>query len=237
MRAKRVSRARPATARGGSRSRRRGAATDAGGAGREEEKLTAADKRYWLGRFLDQRDGHKCALLDASCRGALVIDHVNGNRDDWSEENLRWLCLSHNRRERDRRVGSGATVTKVSEGENGAREPGEVKRHVDYQAGSEEMAANELMEVPFLNWLEGRVRQAEQDREGPTAGAHRVLKSDAMNAGARYMDGSPSTSRKYLDKATSTEGPYKVVKNAWKEKVVVRRPPEEHGALAGDEAP
>lgn len=167
--------------------------------------MTTSDRRYWLGRFLDMRDGHQCKLQDASCRGALVFDHIDGNTDNWAEENLRWLCLSHNRRERDRRVGQGSTAKEVSEGGN--RQPGTVKRYVDYQAGSTEMAANELMEVPFLLWLEARVVQSEQDREGPVSGPHRVLKGDAINAGARAMDGSPSTSRKYLDKATSSEGP------------------------------
>ena len=64
------------------------------------------------------------------------------------------------------------------------------------------MQANDLFEAPYLRWLYDRLRLAEE-----------ITKQDAINAGARLVGSSTSTTRRYLDKETSSEGGLIVVKD------------------------
>src|SRR6266571_4982812 len=154
--------------------------------GERKQITTDADKRYWIRQWLDAEYGHKCALLDESCKGELIIDHKDSNRSNWKKENLRWLCLSHNKRQ----------VTVVQEREREKT----MKDVIDYQSGSAEMQVNDLAEIPYRNWLEGRLSLAE-------ATGKPLFKKQAIDAGAEKCNVSPTTTRKYLAKAVSELGP------------------------------
>jgi DNA-binding PucR family transcriptional regulator len=141
--------------------------------------MTDADKRYWIRKFLDMRDGHKCSLLDNSCKGPLIIDHREGNRGNWKEDNLRWLCTSHNRRS-----------------EIGEREREKLIRDdVDYRQGSTEMQVNERAEPKYRAWLWEWISKVGW-----------ITRKEAIYSGAKKFDISPTTTRKYLGKETSAEG-------------------------------
>lgn len=91
------------------------------------------DNRFWISEFLKIRDGYRCSMKDKTCKGSLVIDHVNGNGLDMRPENLRWLCVSHNRREGQR--------SRKSE------------REKNYEDGSAEMKVNIGAEPRFRSWI------------------------------------------------------------------------------------
>lgn len=113
------------------------------------------DARYWKAEFLKARDGLKCALKDETCKGELVIDHLNGNPDDNRPENLRFLCLSHNRRE--------------------GRRSRESEREKNYEKGSSEMRVNIDTEPYYRRWLLGRLLKEEYitKEEAINAGAEK----------------------------------------------------------------
>lgn len=156
--------------------------------------------RFWIGQFLDMRDGHKCVLQDETCRGPLVIDHKSRNRDDWRPENLRWLCKSHNARNLN------GALDRVSEREN------PLKDRVDYQAGSAEMQVNDNAEPSYQRWIDAWITQFGY-----------ITKKEAIRAGARVCEVSVQTSRRYLEPLISIEGPYYEVKDRFKRWVIKRR--------------
>lgn len=165
--------------------------------------MTDADKRYWIRKWLDQKFGHKCALQGDSCKGDLIIDHKDGNRSNWTEGNLRWLCLSHNKRE-----GNGRSSVCVVEPT--------LKDAVDYQTGSPEMRVNDYAEVAYRNWLDARVRRAEID-------GLPLRRKEAINAGAFMCEISPATAERYLNKLTSEAGPFFETKDVYRQRIILRR--------------
>jgi hypothetical protein len=60
-----------------------------------------------IAEFILQRNGDKCSLAGPamSCVRPWEIDHIDGNPDNWSPENLRLLCHAHNISERNRIAG------------------------------------------------------------------------------------------------------------------------------------
>ena len=127
-------------------------------------------------------------------------------------------------------------------GEPVADPTAKLREQVPYQSGSVEMQVNARAEVRYRRWLWGKIR----DGEGF------VTKFEAMHGGAEVCGVSPTTTRKYLGKLTSEEGPYHEFrshqgKQIWpndgtlrkmrQEKERLRRiePPQAPSGLASDE--
>ncbi len=161
--------------------------------------MTSSDARAWQMRYLVQRDGDRCLLADASCKGEIVIDHINGIRNDERTENLRLLCASHNRRE-------GIRLRRSPESE----------REKKYSSGSSEMQINIDTEPPYRRWLLNCVME-----DGF------VPKDTAINGGAEVLQLSPTTTRKHLAKITDAYGPLKIIRHPHFGRIVVMRSVEE----------
>lgn len=71
-----------------------------------------------------------------------------------------------------------------------------VKEAVDYQSGSPEMQANDLMEAVYRNWL-----MAKLTRDGETS------KEQAIASGAEISGSSINAARGYYAKMVSDAGP------------------------------
>lgn len=64
-----------------------------------------ASVRYWVRRFLAERDGNRCMVCGASSAEIpLEIDHADGDPANWAPENLRLLCHSDNVKEYWRKI-------------------------------------------------------------------------------------------------------------------------------------
>ena len=170
--------------------------------------------------FLVQRDGERCFICHRGppeLKLRLQIDHINGHADDSRSGNLRLLCSDCNHHEATLRASNlrqKGNPPRLSRGlhsdlkerekipvqpqiQNGNRAATErVRALVDFGAGSAEMAANELYEVPFREWVLAQLG------EGRTLG-----KREAIFEGAEVVGCSPTTARNYLEKLVSKAGP------------------------------
>lgn len=156
------------------------------------------------------RDGDKCAICGGSEREKkLVIDHSDGNKDNDDPENLRLLCYSDSMRERWRLAKSKLEWTRERERLSGSPTE-QVHKIVDYGQGSPEMQVTDLAEDEYRYYVIARIRL-----QGP------IPKREAINAGAERVGINPTTSRRYLDKLTSSEGPLKEYKDPnWRRKMI-----------------
>ncbi len=201
-------------------------------------RMTTAARKV-IYPVLVARDGERCRLCgrrpEQTAEEFLEIDHVDGDSEHNVLDNYRLLCKPCNVGEENRlraeivqKSRAGRSVMSSSNGklpsyENGRaihRVPGGRERekkngntpalphidsihdHLDYGRGSLEMQANEHFEVPWVTWLVRRLLT-----EGP------VNAKDAVNAGAEHVGCNPSTAKKYLDKKTSSEGMFELVKD------------------------
>lgn len=83
------------------------------------------------------------------------------------------------------------------------------KEVIDYLSGSAEMKANSLFETDFREWIIGRVVA-----EGE------VQKDDAVYSGAEVVGCSPLTTRRYLQKLTSSSGIFYETQNSFNQVVL-----------------
>ncbi len=156
-----------------------------------------AKTRLWAYRFLVIRDGEFCQRCHRKVAATfpLEIDHADGNPKNDSPDNLRLLCkrcniiLEHEyrsksaMREREREIIEGKISTRI------------LKAEAVYKEGSSEMKANLLCEVSYRKWL-----LKEIDTQGG------LDKKEAINSGAELVGCSPLTTKRYLEKLTSTGG-------------------------------
>lgn len=77
----------------------------------------------------------------------------------------------------------------------------QLRQVVDYSLGSKEMQANNEAEPEFRAWMWARMRRE-----------RRVPKKDAISGGAEQIGVSKQATRDYLDKMTSSVGPFREVK-------------------------
>ncbi len=140
-----------------------------------------------------------CGKIDS-----LVIDHRDNNPRNKDPTNLRLLCRSCNVKAAFPRVRE-RKIIRIDSTED-------VRRHVDYQSGSAEMQVNDFCETEYRNWVMAHIRLNGS-----------ITKKEAINAGAERVGANPTTTRKYLDKLTSTEGHLKEFKNQSKERVITFR--------------
>jgi len=166
-----------------------------------------------------------------TARNTLDIDHVDGNSRNDDPANLRLLCRSCNtslenkarKARRDRRRPSDLRERERKKGEEGERESERerergkghsatrvVREAVDYTAGSSEMQVTYYCEVRFRTWVLQQV----------ATNGH-IEKAAAIAAGAERVGCSTVTTRRYLDKLTSSVGPLQQTEDARGRRVLV----------------
>jgi len=168
----------------------------------------------WAYRFLCLRDGERCIICRVRQRPKtkLEIDHIDGDITNSDPDNLCLLCKKHNcemrgkksaehkriihgyrlQNEREREIGSAIPATQFT------------KEIVDYQSGSTEMQANSLFETKFREWIIGKV-----------VAMGEFLKGDAVYSGAEEVGCSPLTTKRYVQKLTSSSGVFYETNNAF----------------------
>jgi hypothetical protein len=147
----------------------------------KEREKTMTRNRFWQYRFLAQRDSEMCNSCGITGK-ELVIDHIDGNRQNENPVNLRLLCRSCNRKNLIELHSSNSE----SERENISKEEAAERM-------SPEQRVAEDKQGPYFNWLYDNV-----DRDGG------LTFWDAIYEGADRMDISPITARRYLLKKLAT---------------------------------
>ncbi|MFC2022900.1 HNH endonuclease [Chloroflexota bacterium] len=167
----------------------------------------------WAYRYLTIRDGEHCIICRSRPpKARLEIDHIDGNITNNDPENLCLLCKKHNCQMRGKkpsehkRIIHRYSLHNVRERENSPAMPATrfTKEILDYQSGSVEMQANTMFELRYREWIINQV-----------AKLHEVLKEDGIDAGAEFVGCSPVTTRRYLQKLTSSNGPFYETKDAF----------------------
>lgn len=151
--------------------------------------------RHFVYRFLCIRDGAKCALCGVGEDEAdLVIDHVDGNTMNGSENNLRLLCRACN-------VPRKWPISMDSIPNKCERESASVRGEglVGLSGASLELRLNRDREPQYRRWITGFLIS-----EGD------IPLGDAINSGAEVCRVSPLTTRRYLAKLCSPDGPLTV---------------------------
>ena len=173
----------------------------------------------WAYRFLGLRDGEHCIICRVRPRPKtkLEINHIDGDITNSDPDNLCLLCKKHNcemrgkkpaehkriihsyslQNEREREIGSAIPATQFT------------KEIIDYQSGSTEMQANSLFETKFREWIISKV-----------VALGEFLKDDAVDSGAEEVGCSPLTTKRYLQKLTSSSGVFYETKNAFSQVVL-----------------
>ena len=139
------------------------------------------NNRFWEYRFLALRDGEKCKSCGKT-DAELVIDHIDGNRQNEDPANKRLLCRSCNRKN----LIELRSPVSVREREKISEESG-VERE------SPELKINRDKEPIYFQWLFDNV-----DRRGG------LTFWDAVYEGSDYCEISPITARRYLYKKLAT---------------------------------
>lgn len=173
--------------------------------------------RLWVYRCLVIRDGEECsnchkkpspAVSAASYppkkRVVLEIDHIDGNKHNWSPSNLQLLCKSCNvtkenqaRGERRKRP-SAVNERERLEGLPGTRIAREFISFAEDAPAT--MQANALYELSFRAWILGQLEASEA-----------IDKKEAVRSGAEVAGCSPTTTARYLEKLVSAVGPLEEV--------------------------
>ena len=170
-------------------------------------------ERKIIYQFLVQRDEERCQECGESPPDVLLeVDHKDGEYRNHDPANLRLLCRSCNRRDgvRRRQISVSSRLSEfVCVGRVEELATFKARELLDYQRGSLEMKANDIYEVPFINWLYVHLGQHGQ-----------ILWTDAADGGAQAVGCSPSSTERYLKKLTSFEGPLTRVRNESRQWVV-----------------
>jgi 5-methylcytosine-specific restriction endonuclease McrA len=176
---------------------------------------------------ITERDGEWCC----NCKKApeqlphpLEIDHIDGNKDNWDIDNLRFLCKSDNvadgnrmRAARRRRAAESSATKQLDPSADNiyARAhpaASRVKELAEYSRGKPAMKANFLMEPKFRDYVLHHIVN-----HGSTT------PEELEFAGAEYCGCQPRTAQNYLAKMTSSTGPLKIVEGDDGFPVVVAR--------------
>jgi hypothetical protein len=83
---------------------------------RERRKRLTEQQHRLIAEYLDSTKEHKCAHEDSTCKGGLVLDHIDGDPNNNHLANFQWLCRSHNRRKTKSLVNKLVSVRSGIEG-------------------------------------------------------------------------------------------------------------------------
>ena len=135
--------------------------------------------------YLKNEFGAYCQMCQAlESERELIIDHIDNNNRNNNPSNWQFLCYTCNYIKNPR----------LKE----RKEPLDVCVGVyDSLYRETEITINREKEPKFLEYVEFRVGEEKK-----------VPQQDLINSGAEYCGCSPKTTRRYLDKLTSSEGKY-----------------------------
>jgi len=164
--------------------------------------------RAWAYRFLVLRDGEFCQICGRfpTTPFALDIDHIDGNKKNNDESNLRLLCRRCNVSLENTRRPFRPSVQEERENPRTRI----CKQAASYRDGSAEMQANYLFEVDYRSWLLAYIHENGF-----------ISKKEAINGGAEVVGCNPTTSTKYLSKLTSFVGPLREIRDMLGDVVIV----------------
>ena len=174
--------------------------------------IAERDGEYCLACFIEtsQRRGPKQVKLE--------IDHADGDKRNWTPQNLHLLCKTHNIKFRSlsARAHSSLMAGYSAENERVRKRKNEytpeARRKLLYQSGSPEMQVNSISLAKWLEYMHAMI-----DSNGS------ISKEDAINAGAIAADDiDVQTTARYYKKHTSSLGRFREIKTGGERYVVYR---------------
>ena len=143
------------------------------------------DKLY---KILAERDGERCKNCKVpGTKKTLIVEHKNNNHHDNRPENCQLFCRRCNYLKNPRKKSFDTVCVSVC----------------DERAAPPEMKENRRMEPLFRQWLFKKLMEV-----GP------MRLDEAKNAGAEHIAASSETTRRYLRTMTSSEGNYRIFRDA-----------------------
>ncbi len=181
----------------------------------KKHRTRARGRQYRLLReVLWQKQSHRCFYQFPGCTGTNdAIAHKDHNPDNWDPDNIAASCkhcngvLSNKGRRK-----SGVAISIVRE----RNSPGGLETNPSTMA----IAINQLLFPRYKDWL---AREIFKITDTP------VTVKNAIHGGAMYLRnkwgyGSSTTTRKYLDDLTSTEGIFQIVPDKVCGPIVIFKP-------------
>lgn len=171
--------------------------------------------------FIDERDGHYCIVCQKVSNAKLQIDHANNDPQDWTPENLHWLCQKHNLEMRALTTKQKVALIRwysannmcVRENSRGHYSTGYLQSKVDYTKGSPEMQVNALAELSWREWV-----LEEIDNNGF------ILLDVAIDTGAELFGVSPASTQRYLRKLVHPRSKFEKAIDMLNARVIRPRP-------------
>lgn len=196
--------------------------------------------RAYVYAFLVLRDGPDCRLCHTppTTPAGHDVDHLDNDSHNWAPSNLRLLCRSCNvARENTRRgqarlhetpdsIPSDPTCERAITARNRAVGTELARETLDYQAGSAEMRANDLYEMPYRAWVLDQVRERGF-----------LTVQTAMASGAELVGCSTVTAARYLAKLTSEAGPLQETRDMLRARVLTIKEPIDVEQKTGSPVP
>ena len=163
----------------------------------------------------NKKDLRTSSLVSSTAHNTLDIDHIDGNPNNDTPDNLRLLCRRCNVATSDRLHPRKHYSSDLREREKKEGRPSTriARKDANYREGSSEMQANLLYEVEFRRWLMRKVT---------TEGGYD--RTTAIAEGAELVGCSPLTTARYITKLTSPSGPLMEMDDALYHRILILKP-------------
>ena len=152
--------------------------------------------------FADGKPHDECEMADGTCKGSLILDHIDNNPSNNPRDGSNWqlLCRSHNRRKNpgkrprfSNKFASGMKLGYSLEGEGIKK-----RERLGIRGTSAELEKSERIRPQVEKWILETI-----NKENP----QQLEMDEAINSCSYLFKCNQGTVKKYIDAMTSRVGP------------------------------
>jgi len=186
------------------------------------KNLSIGIKKKYLPTLLKRDNGFVCFYCGCELEiDSFVYEHLNNDRGDNRIENIVLACIRCNNKKPSNKEMCEKAIQKLKENENSNfMSEREISRKIQTQEASTEIEIN-VSNFEIVNQLINEVVNTDGF----------ISLKEAINSGAylckkKTGHGAPQTVRNYIEMLVSDVGPFKIIQNENKKKVIVKRTDE-----------